>query len=120
MLDLAQYDGVFAFQYSPRPNTLARTMPGAIEEEEKSRRLRILQERQRAIQETRNQALVGSVAEVLVESASRRENQWAGRTSSNRMVNITSPHMSLLGQYLNVLITGAGPNSLVGEHLISA
>jgi tRNA-2-methylthio-N6-dimethylallyladenosine synthase len=120
LLDLAQYDGVFSFQYSPRPNTPARTMPGAIEEEEKRRRLRILQERQRSIQETRNQALVGSVVEVFVETAARRENQWAGRTSSNRMVNITSPCESLLGEYLNVRITGAGPNSLVGEHLISA
>jgi tRNA-2-methylthio-N6-dimethylallyladenosine synthase len=120
LLDLAQYDGVFAFQYSPRPNTPARTMPGAIAEEEKSRRLRILQERQRAIQEVRNQALVGSVVEVFVESAARRENQWSGRTSSNRMVNITSPRESLLGEYLNVRITGAGANSLAGEHLISA
>ena len=119
LLDLAQFDSVFAFQYSPRPNTPARSMPDAIPEEEKGRRLSILQERQRAIQEARNQALVGSVLEVLVEGASRRENQWMGRTSSNRMVNITSPGLSLLGEYLNVRITAAGPNSLAGEHLIS-
>jgi len=117
LLDLAQYDGVFSFQYSPRPNTPARTMPGAIEEEEKSRRLRILQERQRVIQEARNQALIGTVVDVFVEGAARHENQWMGRTSSNRMVNITSPRESLLGEYVNVRITVAGPNSLAGEHL---
>jgi tRNA-2-methylthio-N6-dimethylallyladenosine synthase len=120
LLDLAQYDGVFSFQYSPRPNTPARTMPGAIAEEEKSRRLRILQERQRVIQEARNQALIGTVLDVFVEGAARHENQWMGRTSSNRTVNITSPCESLLGEYVNVRITGAGPNSLAGEHLISA
>jgi tRNA A37 methylthiotransferase MiaB len=60
------------------------------------------------------------VTEVFVESAARRENQWAGRTSSNRIVNITSPCESLLGEYLNVRITGAGPSTLAGEHLISA
>jgi tRNA-2-methylthio-N6-dimethylallyladenosine synthase len=121
LLDLAQYDGVFAFQYSPRPNTPAGTMPGAIADEEKSARLRVLQDRQRDIQTARNEALIGSVAEVLVDgSSSRRENQWAGRTSSNRMVNITSTRPSLLGEYLNVRITGAGPNSLAGEHPIFA
>lgn len=120
LLDLAQYDGVFAFQYSPRPNTPARTMPDAIPEEEKSRRLRVLLERQREIQTARNQELIGNVVEVLVDSAARRENQWAGRTSSNRMVNLTSPHAALLGEYVQARITGAGANSLVGEHLISA
>jgi tRNA-2-methylthio-N6-dimethylallyladenosine synthase len=95
-------------------------MSDAIPEEEKSRRLRILQERQRAIQTVRNEALVGSVTEVFVDIATRRENQWAGRTSSNRMVNVTSPRESLLGEYVHVRITASGSNSLTGEHLISA
>ena len=120
LLDVAQYDGVFSFQYSPRPNTPARTMADAVPEEEKSRRLRVLLDRQRGIQAARNEALIGSVVEVFVDSSARRENQWAGRTSSNRTVNITSPLDSLLGEYVQVRITGAGPNSLVGEHLISA
>jgi tRNA-2-methylthio-N6-dimethylallyladenosine synthase len=120
LLDVAQYDGVFAFGYSPRPNTPARTMPDVVPEEEKSHRLRILLERQRGIQSARNEALIGSVVEVFVDSSARREKQWAGRTSSNRIVNITSPLESLLGEYVNVRITGAGPNSLAGEHLTSA
>jgi len=120
MLDLAQFDSIFSFLYSPRPNTPARTMPDAVPEEEKSRRLRILQERQREIQYSRNQALLGTVLELFVEGSARRENQWIGRTSSNRTVNITSPCLSLLGEYVSARVTGAGPNSLVGEHLISA
>jgi tRNA-2-methylthio-N6-dimethylallyladenosine synthase len=118
LLDEAQYDGVFSFKYSPRPNTPAQNMPDAIPEEEKSRRLAILLERQRQIQIARNEKLIGQQFEVLVDGESRREGQWAGRTSSNRVINFASPRSGLLGQYLHVNVLRAGPNSLVGEHAI--
>jgi tRNA-2-methylthio-N6-dimethylallyladenosine synthase len=117
LLDVAQFDGTFSFQYSPRPNTSALAMADPVPEAEKGRRLHLLQERQRAIQTARNERLVGGVFEVLVEGSSRRENQWTGRTSSNRMVNFASPRSSLLGEYVHVRVTHAGPNSLVGEHV---
>jgi len=117
LLDLVQFDGTFSFQYSPRPGTPATTMTGAVPEEEKRRRLAMLQERQRAIQTVRNESLVGQTFEVLVEGASRRENQWSGRTSSNRTLNFTSPRSGLLGEYVLVAVTQAGPNSLVGEQV---
>jgi tRNA-2-methylthio-N6-dimethylallyladenosine synthase len=115
LLDAAQFDSVFAFQYSPRPNTDARALPGAVPEEEKGRRLAILQEKQREIQSARNQAIIGQTLEVLVDGASRKSGQWLGRTSSNRMVNFTSRQPNLLGQYASIEITGAGPNNLVGD-----
>jgi tRNA-2-methylthio-N6-dimethylallyladenosine synthase len=118
LLEAAQFDGVFSFQYSPRPHTQAAVMADAVPESEKLRRLQALQERQRAIQLRRNQGLVGEVFEVLVEGASRRETQWTGRTSSNRVLNFTSPRTDLLGEYLRVRVTGAGPNSLTGEESI--
>jgi tRNA-2-methylthio-N6-dimethylallyladenosine synthase len=118
LLDLAQFDGAFSFQYSPRPDTPAATMADPVPEEEKGRRLRLLQERQRAIQTARNEFLVGHTVEVLVEGASRRENQWTGRTSSNRVLNFTSPRSDLLGEYVQLKVTHAGPNSLVGEHAV--
>src|SRR5207244_5760527 len=74
LLDLAQYDGVFSFKYSPRPNTPAISMADPIPEEEKGRRLAVLQERQRRIQTARNEALVGQTFEVLVDGQSRKEN----------------------------------------------
>ncbi len=117
LLDIVQYDGAFSFQYSPRPNTAAEKMPGAIPEQEKSRRLAALQEKQRAIQTARNQSLIGKTFEVLVEGLSRRENQWSGRTSGNRTLNFTSPRPSLLGEYVWARVTQAGPNSLSGEHV---
>jgi len=118
LLDLAQYDGVFSFKYSPRPNTPALSMADPIPEEEKGRRLVVLQERQRQIQTARNEALVGLTFEVLVDGQSRREGQWAGRTSSNRVVNFTSPQAYLLGNYVQAHISRAGPNSLIGEQVI--
>ena len=67
LLDESQYDGIFSFKYSPRPNTSAIHMPEAIPEEEKSLRLAILNERQRQIQIARNRKLVGITYEVLVD-----------------------------------------------------
>ncbi|MGH9688142.1 MAG: tRNA (N6-isopentenyl adenosine(37)-C2)-methylthiotransferase MiaB [Candidatus Acidiferrales bacterium] len=116
LLDDVGYDGVFSFVYSPRPNTTAASMSGAISEQEKSRRLAFLQEHQRQIQTARNTALVGSMQQVLVDSRHAARGQWSGRTGSNRVVNFVSQQLNLLGEYAHVRIDRAGPNSLVGEH----
>ena len=118
LLDAAQYDGVFAFQYSARPNTASLHMDNAVPEEEKGRRLAIVQDRQREIQVARNNELIGQTFEVLVDGASRKPGQWTGRSSSNRILNFTSPRADLLGQYVHVRVTSAAPNSLVGEQVI--
>jgi tRNA-2-methylthio-N6-dimethylallyladenosine synthase len=111
------YDGVYAFTYSPRPNTTAKSMPGAIPEEEKSNRLAILQDRQRHIQIARNEKLVGRTFEIMVDTHHATRSQWAGRTSSNLIVNFSSPHSNLLGEYVQARITRAAPFSLVGEQV---
>ena len=118
LLDRVQCDGVFSFKYSPRPNTPALGMSDAIPEEEKGRRLAILQEHQRKIQAARNELLVGESYEVLVDARHAARGQWAGRTSSNRILNFTSSRESLLGEYIQARVTRAGPNSLIGEHVL--
>jgi tRNA-2-methylthio-N6-dimethylallyladenosine synthase len=118
LLDAVQYDGVFAFQYSPRPNTTAQHMADAIPEEEKGRRLGLVIDRQREIQRARNEALIGITYEALVDGGSRRPGQWSGRSSSNQILNFTSPAENLLGEYVRVLVTSASPNCLIGEHVI--
>ena len=117
LLEEVRYDSLFSFKYSPRPNTPSLSMPDAISEEEKSRRLTILQEKQREIQGQRHSALVGARFDVLVSGKSRRENQWSGHTSCHRVVNFASQEQNLLGTYVQVLVTGAGPNSLIGEQV---
>jgi tRNA-2-methylthio-N6-dimethylallyladenosine synthase len=116
LLDEVQYDSLFSFKYSPRPNTAALTMPDPVSDEEKQRRLVAVQEKQRAIQIRRNAELIGSVQEVLVEGRNQAMGQWIGRTSSNRTLNFTDPRGDgLVGTYLPVRVTRSGPNSLVGE-----
>jgi tRNA-2-methylthio-N6-dimethylallyladenosine synthase len=117
LLEEVRYDSLFSFKYSPRPNTPSLGMPDAISEEEKSRRLGILQEKQREIQSERNGKLVNTEFDVLVSGKSRRENQWSGHTSCHRVVNFTSQERNLLGTYVQVQVTGAGPNSLVGRQV---
>jgi tRNA-2-methylthio-N6-dimethylallyladenosine synthase len=117
LMEHAQYDGIFAFQYSPRPNTTAQHMPSAVPEDEKARRLAMLIDRQRNIQIVRNEALIGETFDVLVDGVARKSGQWVGRTSCNRILNFTSPRTDLLGQYVSVRVSGAAPNSLVGEHV---
>jgi tRNA-2-methylthio-N6-dimethylallyladenosine synthase len=118
LLEEVQYDSLFSFKYSPRPNTSALAMQDKVPEEEKQRRLMILQEKQRAIQIRRNAESIGSVREVLVEGRHESLGQWIGRTSDNRTLNFSHADgngESLVGTYLPVRVTRAGPNSLVGE-----
>ena len=117
LLDVVRFDGMFAFKYSPRPNTPALSMRDPIAEEEKSRRLAVMLEKQRHIQAARQETLVGETFELLVSGKSRRENQWSGHTSCHRVLNFTSQERELLGTYVQVHITSAGPNGLVGEHV---
>ena len=128
LLEEVEYDQVFSFKYSVRPNTPAQKMGDQIPEEEKSRRLAELQEKQRQIQLRRNSAQVGSVQEVLVEGFNSSTGQWIGRTTQNRVLNfVTRPRPDgsapskeeMFGRYLPVRVTRAGPNSLAGECAIA-
>ena len=121
LLDEVQYDSLFSFKYSPRPNTSAIQMEDRISEEEKQRRLVIVMEKQRAIQIRRNAEMVGGIQEVMVEGRNHALGQWIGRTSCNRTLNFTHPDPNvadLEGKYLTVRVTRSGPNSLVGETAI--
>ena len=113
LLDEVEFDQVFAFKYSPRPRTPAANQGDSVPEEEKGRRLALLLQRQREIQLRRNQALVNREFEVLVEDFQPRTGQAVGRTTTNRIVNFAG-QPEWVGRYLQVRVTSAGPNSLVG------
>ena len=118
LLDEVQYDGVFAFKYSPRPNTPAIGLDDAIPDVEKSRRLNALLEHQRVIQQKRNRKHLGENLEVMVEARNEARAQWVGRTTQNKTLNFTSDRNLELGSYVPVRVTTAFPNSLVGELVI--
>jgi tRNA-2-methylthio-N6-dimethylallyladenosine synthase len=117
LLDEVEYDGVFTFKYSPRPNTPALSLEDAIPEEEKSRRLEVLMARQREIQISRYRKYVGQQCEVMVEGKNPARGQWIGRTSQNKTLNFTvgGSQEPTMGSYVPVLVTASFPNSLVGE-----
>ena len=117
LIDEVEYDSIFSFKYSRRPNTPALALGDQIPEEEKGRRLTIVQERQRAIQVRRNATYLGAVEECLVEGFNKATGQWIGRTSQNKTLNFLRPGSDedLLGKYVEVRVTRSGPNSLAGE-----
>ena len=117
LLQNVQYDCVFGFKYSARPNTPALTMIDTVSEAEKSQRLQVLLDRQREIQRSNYARHLGETMEVMVEGTNPARGQIAGRSSQNKPVNFTtaSPIAPAPGTYINVRITGTHPNSLVGE-----
>jgi tRNA-2-methylthio-N6-dimethylallyladenosine synthase len=120
LLDKVGYDAVFAFKYSPRPNTPALNLEDAIPDEEKARRLEVLMSKQREIQSASYKKYVGTQCEVLVEGRNQARQQWLGRTTQNKTLNFTAPESAPpeLGSYAHVHITTSFANSLVGELVI--
>jgi len=120
LLEEVEYDSIFGFKYSPRPNTPSLKLEDAIPDEEKARRLTVLQERQREIQKRRNQRHLGQVVEVMVEGKNEARGQWIGRTSQNKTMNFTTPEglVPNVGNYVSIMATVCLPNSLAGELVI--
>jgi tRNA-2-methylthio-N6-dimethylallyladenosine synthase len=122
LIEEIEYDAMFIFKYSKRPNTAALQYEDHISEEEKTRRMVVLQEAQRAIQIRRHANYVGRVEEVHAEGFNKATGQWIGRTSQNKTLNFTDATLTepqdgatLTGKYLDVLVTRANPHSLAGE-----
>jgi tRNA-2-methylthio-N6-dimethylallyladenosine synthase len=112
LVDSIGFDGLFAFAYSPRPGTTALRLGDDVPEEEKKRRLRLLNDRQQRAQGERYSRLVGLEDEVLVETADS-SGRLSGRTPQFRIVHFDGP-ASLVGSVVRVRYVGAGPNALLG------
>jgi tRNA-2-methylthio-N6-dimethylallyladenosine synthase len=109
------FDQSFSFIFSARPGTPAAALPDPVSSEEKHERLNILQDRINQQAQAISREMIGSVQRVLVEKQSRKDaNQIAGRTENNRWVNFDGDSQ-MVGQFVNVVITEALPNSLRGR-----
>jgi tRNA-2-methylthio-N6-dimethylallyladenosine synthase len=117
LLAEVEYDCVFGFKYSGRPNTPALTMIDSISEAEKARRLQVVLDRQREIQRVNYAKHLGQIMEVMVEGANPARGQVIGRSSQNKPVNFTCAQAiaPAPGSYVQVKITATHPNSLAGE-----
>jgi tRNA-2-methylthio-N6-dimethylallyladenosine synthase len=121
LMDEVHFDSAFCFKYSPRPNTPSLQYADNIPEEEKSRRLQVLMDRQREIQRASYGRHLGQIIEVMVEGENKARAQWTGRTSQNKTLNFCVPEGAAaprVGQYLMTRVTRTHPNSLVGELIV--
>jgi tRNA-2-methylthio-N6-dimethylallyladenosine synthase len=117
LLNEVEYDCVFGFKYSGRPNTPALTMIDSISEAEKATRLQVVLDRQREIQRVNYAKHLEQTMEVMVEGVNSAREQVIGRSSQNIPVNFTCAQAiaPAPGSYRQVKIIATHPNSLVGE-----
>lgn len=109
------FDQSFSFIYSPRPGTPAAGLVDDTPMETRKQRLQLLQARinQQALEISRG--MVGTTQKVLVEKPSKKDpRQMSGRTENMRWVNFDGDK-TLVGQFVDVVITEALPNSLRGR-----
>lgn len=115
LIEDVNFDQSFSFIYSARPGTPAAGFSDATPMAVKKERLQRLQARITAQARTISEAMVGTTQSVLIERRSRKDDrQFTGRTENNRWVNFDAD-LSCLGQFVDVVITEALPNSLRGR-----
>ena len=132
LMNTVEFDGLFAFQYSDRPNAAAARLPGKISKAEKKERLQQVLNLQDYFTTRKNKALIGSIQSVLVEGLSKKQNrvdhsdndqriQWTGRTSTNKIVNFfknddaNADNEDMTGRLIHVKILKAFSHSLLGK-----
>ena len=123
LMEEAGFDNAFVFKYSPRPGTRSAALPDDVPTAEKGRRDQVLLADQEVRGQRRNDALVGTVREVMVEGPSKRNKaRLSGRDSGNRIV-VWEPsadaacarHTSAVGSLVRIRITEVHPQILIGE-----
>jgi tRNA-2-methylthio-N6-dimethylallyladenosine synthase len=132
LIKKVEFDGLFAFKYSDRPNAAAARFEYKISEREKKERLQQVLTLQAHFTIQKNKELVGSTQSILVEGLSKKQTridkhsinndvQWTGRTSTNKIVNFSrgdnafSCDQILTGRMVKVRILKAHSHSLWGE-----
>ncbi len=111
-----EFDHSFSFIFSARPGTPAADLPDETPMEVKKERLAILQARISQQASKISRRMVDTVQTILVSGISRKDpGQLQGRTENNRVVNFTSADQALIGEFVEVQIVEALPNSLRGS-----
>lgn len=115
LLEEVRYDSAFTFAYSPRGGTPAARMTNQVEPTVSKERLTCLIATQNRISLERNQELVGSVQELLVEGPSKNNPEMlTGRTRGNKLVHFRGP-ADLRGEIVSVRIDAAQTWNLFGS-----
>ncbi|MCG8068166.1 MAG: tRNA (N6-isopentenyl adenosine(37)-C2)-methylthiotransferase MiaB [gamma proteobacterium symbiont of Stewartia floridana] len=117
LIEEVGFDHSYSFIYSRRPGTPASDLPDDVPLAVKQQRLERLQQLINTQAQRISRQMVGTTQRILVERPAKKDPaQLAGRTENNRVVNFSAP-AELIGQFVEVRITEALPNSLRGEWL---
>jgi tRNA-2-methylthio-N6-dimethylallyladenosine synthase len=118
LIERIGFDNSFSFIFSARPGTPAVLLADDTPEAVKKQRLHILQARITQNMHRISERMVGTRQRILVTGVSRKDpGELQGRTENNRVVNFRAPNQDLIGQFANVTVTQALPNSLRGQLL---
>ena len=128
LIETVQYDGLFAFMYSDRPNAPATSFGDKIDASVKKDRLHALLILQETITKKKHRDMVGQTRQILIEGPSRNDSncdsknrRWSGRSSSNHIIHfdlpeeITNAKELLTGRFADIMIEGAYAHSLWGR-----
>lgn len=114
LVEEVRYDAAFTFAYSPREGTPAAKMLEQVAQVVSKERLLCLINTQNRIGLEKNQALIGSLQEVLVEGPSKNDPaRLTGRTRGNKLVHFPG-NPGLRGQLVQVRIESAQTWNLIG------
>ena len=114
LLKLVRPDKVHVARFTPRPHTKAASMPSQVPEPVKKERSRLVSRLAQEIGLERNRAYIGKRLACLVVGKGHRNGQLEARTESYRPVYFIGPEV-LLGDFVGIEITGAGPFYLTGK-----
>lgn len=105
----------YSFKYSARPGTPAASLEGRqVDEKVKDERLQAVQQLLNAQQVAFNQTMIGRTLTVLFDRVGKLDGQLLGRSPYMQSVYVQAP-ARLMGQMVDVHVTGAFANSLSGH-----
>jgi tRNA-2-methylthio-N6-dimethylallyladenosine synthase len=120
LIEQVGYDLSYSFIFSARPGTPAANFPDDVSMAVKEQRLQHLKNRLNEMTMAISEAMIGTTQSILVEGISKKNPlHLTGRTENNRVVNFAA-HPRLIGQFVDVMITEALPNSLRGRMVESS
>jgi tRNA-2-methylthio-N6-dimethylallyladenosine synthase len=115
LIEEVGFDFSYSFIYSPRPGTPAASFADDVSKATKEARLQILKDRLNEMTMAVSESMIGTAQRVLIEGVSKKNPlQLTGRTENNRVINFAA-HPRLIGQFVDVLVLEALPNSLRGR-----
>ncbi len=117
MMEYANYCLSYMFYYSERPGTLAeRKYEDDVPLEVKKRRLKEIVQKQKEISHANNLSTIGKTYRVLIEGDSKKSDKdFKGRNSGFLLIVFPKKGDYKVGDYVNVEITSATSNTMLGK-----